>query len=170
MNKSKEGSHKTIPEGSFFVIIGSDHAGYAAKQQIVKILAKHHYTSLDVGGFDPNSKDDYADFAYQVAKEVASDKKRKTKGILICGSGTGMVMAANKVNGIRAALAFDKHSAIMARHDNDANILCLRGLNFPIETTAKLALLFLQTPFSGIERHKRRIKKLSLIEQKKFKV
>jgi len=167
VNKSKEGKHKEIPASRVLVVIGNDHAGHATKQTIIKLLAKNNYTILDVGGFSPDVSDDYPDYAAEVAKTVASDKTGMTKGILICGSGTGMVIAANKVRGIRAAFSFDKHSAIMARHDNDANVLCLRGLNFPANTSAQLALLFLKTSFSGIDRHKRRVKKVMALEARR---
>ena len=165
VNKSKQGIQKKIPIDQRFVVIGSDHGGYEAKKRLAAALAKVGYTVLDVGSFHPESLDDFPDFAVEVATAVAQDRTKKTVGILICSSGTGMIMAANKVKGIRAAFAFDKHSAIMGRHDNDANVLCLRGLNFPLEKHLMLARLFLTTPFSGIPRHKRRIRKIMMIEK-----
>jgi ribose 5-phosphate isomerase B len=125
------------------------------------------HTVVDAGGFSSDAKDDYPDFAKEVAHAVASDSSAKTKGILICGSGTGMVIAANKVHGIRAAFAYDPYSARMARHDNDANVLALRGRKFPAKTAAKLALIFLREPFSGIGRHRRRVRKVMALERGK---
>lgn len=146
------------------VVIGSDHAGFHAKQAIIKAMAKKGYVLVDVGGFDAESHDDYPDYALQVAKAVASDKTGKTKGVLICGTGTGMAMAANKVKGIRASVVYDEYSAKMARHDNDANIIALRGRKFSTSKEAKLVELFLTTPFSNLPRHKRRIKKIKDLE------
>jgi ribose 5-phosphate isomerase B len=99
-------------------------------------------------------------YAHEVARAVANDRTGKTKGVLICGTGTGMSIAANRHKGVRAALAYDAYSARMARHDNDANVVCLRGRQFPASKAANLALAFLKAPFSGIPRHARRIKKL----------
>jgi ribose 5-phosphate isomerase B len=154
------------------IVIGSDHGGYETKQAIIASLSKQGYTLVDVGGFDPAQPDDYPDFAVQVGKAVASDaptgaaagKPAPTMGVLICGSGTGMAIAANKVKGIRAAVIYDDYSAKMARMDNDANIACLRGRGFSAKKDLALVHTFLTTPFSGIDRHKRRIKKITSIE------
>lgn len=145
------------------VVIGSDHAGFKTKERIKKELAGT-YTLIDVGDFSEESNDDYPRFAAEVAKAVSDDPKR-TKGILICGSGTGMVIAANKFKGVRAAFAFDAYSAKMARHDNDANILALRGRKFAQKDAANLAKIFLKTQFSGLPRHKRRIKAIGDLER-----
>lgn len=142
------------------VIVGSDHAGYRTKQTIIETLAKKGYTIVDVGDFSEKEGDDYPVFAGRVTKEVVSDKSGAAKGILICGSGTGMVIAANRIKGIRAAFAFDEYGAHMARHDNDANILALRGREFPAKKAARLAVTFLESGFSDIARHRRRIKEL----------
>jgi ribose 5-phosphate isomerase B len=147
------------------VIIGSDHGGWTTKQTIIAALAKKGYTILDLGGFEKNKPDDYPVFAARVAKEVVSDKTGATKGILICGTGTGMAMAANKIKGARAALAYDTYSAHMARHDNDANILTLRGRGFSPKKAARLALVFLSAPFSNIPRHKRRIAQVQRLDR-----
>ena len=118
----------------------------------------------DVGSFSDKKPDDYPDFAKIVAKDVVKDKTGKVKGILICGSGTGMAMAANKVKGVRAAMVYDNYSAKMARHDNDANIACLRGRGFSKEKSLSITKVFLKTKFSKIPRHKRRIAKLNRIK------
>jgi ribose 5-phosphate isomerase B len=148
------------------IIIGSDHAGYGTKQHIIQTLAKKGYTFVDVGGFKPDVPDDYPDYAYEVAKAVASDKTGNTKGVLICGSGTGMVIAANKVKGIRACVVYDNYSAKMARYDNDANIIALRSRKFKTAKDPQFVELFLKTEFSNLPRHKRRINKIKAIERK----
>ena len=148
------------------VVIGSDHAGYSVKQKIIEHLAKKGYTIVDVGGFDAKTADDYPDYAIEVAKAVASDKTNNTKGVLICGSGTGMVIAANKLPGIRASVVYDTYSAKMARHDNDANIVALRGRNFKTSLEPRLVDLFMKTPFSGLPRHKRRLQKIVKLEKR----
>jgi len=149
------------------VVIGSDHGGYKTKQSIIASLAKQGYTVVDVGDFRPDLPDDYPDYALEVAKAVAGDKTGNTKGILICGSGTGMAIAANKVKGIRASVVYDEYSARMARHDNDANIIALRGRAFATSKEPRFVKTFLTTPFSQIPRHKRRIKKIAQIERGK---
>ena len=142
------------------VVIGSDHGGYRTKQAVIRALAANRYTIVDVGGFDPAVPDDYPVYAHEVARAVAGDRTGKTSGVLICGSGTGMSIAANRHKGVRAALVYDSYSARMARHDNDANIACLRGRGFSEKRDVRLVLRFLRTPFSGIPRHARRIRKI----------
>jgi ribose 5-phosphate isomerase B len=145
------------------VVIGSDHAGYKTKQAVMKALAKSGYTLLDVGTFNPDTRVDYPVYAEMVAKAVAHDPH--CKGILVCGTGTGMAIAANKHKGIRAAFAFDTYSAKMAREHNDANILALRGRQFPTKTDIRLAKTFLASTFSGDARHKRRIALIAKLER-----
>lgn len=161
MKKNSKRPTKTLP----LIAIGSDHAGFAAKRAIIKDLAERKYVVIDVGSFDPNIPDDYPDYAAQVGKIVASDKDRMTKGVLICGSGTGMAIAANKIKGIRASVVYDDYSARMARYDNDANIIALRGRGFSQKKDVHLVHKFLSTSFSQISRHKRRIKKVAALEK-----
>src|SRR3989344_4708450 len=101
------------------IIIGSDHAGFKLKGEINKFLDKHLIMYEDIGTFGGNKNDDYPDYAFEVAEKVA--KNKNAKGILVCGTGTGMAIAANKVKGIRAAFVYDNYSAKMARNDNDTN-------------------------------------------------
>lgn len=108
------------------IYIGADHAGYLTKEHIKKFLDKKKMQYIDVGTGKPKKSDDYPDYAKAVARQVA----RGNQGILICGTGTGMVMAANKVRGVRAALVYDKYTAVKSREDNDANIIALRGRGF----------------------------------------
>ena len=137
--------------------LGSDHAGYKLKEFLKKHLDKNKVKYSDLGTYSEESVD-YPDYAYKVAGKVA--KEKNAKGILVCGTGTGMVMAANKVKGIRAAVAYDRYSAEMSRAHNDANVLCLRGREVDFKTQIKLTDIWLKTKFSNEPRHKRRIKKL----------
>ena len=139
------------------VIIGADHAGFKLKEKLKKFLEKKNILVEDVGTFSEDSVD-YTGYAFNVARKISKDKT--LKGILICGTGTGMVMAANRVKGVRASLIYDKYSAVMAREHNDANIICLRGRKASSRKQIKLTWLWLNTKFSGEVRHKRRIVKL----------
>ena len=145
------------------VIIASDHAGLRLKEKVKKYLAKKKIEYEDLGTESFTSVD-YPDYALKVAEKVA--KNKNTRGILICGTGTGMTIAANKVKGIRAVAAYDAYSAKMSRIDNDTNVLGLRGRFFPLEKIKKIITVWLDTPFSGEKRHKRRIKKIGDYERK----
>ena len=145
------------------IFIGADHAGTEMKDYIIPRLTKAGFPIEDVGCLRSTIADDYPDIAVKVARHVS--KHPNSKGILICGTGTGMVIAANKVKGIRAALCYDRYSAQMARADNDANILTLRGRNVSKNLTWGITKVWLSTPFSGQERHLRRIKKISKLER-----
>lgn len=138
------------------IYIASDHAGYELKEYLKKYFDREKIEYKDLG---TNSKEkvDYPDYAKKVALKV---KKSKQKGILICGTGTGMCIAANRIKGIRAALIYDEYSAKKSRQDNDANIACLRGRKFSKEKAKYIVNVWLKTNFSNKIRYKRRIKKL----------
>ena len=148
------------------IAIGCDHAALKLKNDVVEKLKKEGYEVEDFGIHEQKSVD-YPDYALPVAEAVASGKA--DKGILICGTGIGMSIAANKVKGIRCALCSDTFSAHATREHNDANILAFgervvgEGLAMDIVDT------FLKTPFSGDDRHVKRIAKISAIEDKYFK-
>lgn len=151
------------------IYIGSDHAGLEAKKKIIKILdelkKQRKFENLeykDLGTFTKESVD-YPKIAKKVSKKIISDneKGKLANGILICGSGTGMVIAANRFSGIRASLAYDKYSAQMARVDNDANVLTLRAREFNHNKYRVIIKTWLETEFSNLHRHKRRVKQLS---------
>lgn len=146
------------------VIIASDHAGLRLKEKIKKYLKRKKIEYEDLGTESFTSVD-YPDYALKVAEKVV--KNKNTRGILVCGTGTGMTIAANKVKGIRAVAAYDAYSAKMSRIDNDTNVLGLRGRFFPLEKMKKIITVWLDTPFSGAKRHKRRIKKIRDYEMKK---
>ncbi|MBN1544014.1 ribose 5-phosphate isomerase B [Candidatus Woesearchaeota archaeon] len=144
------------------VIIGSDHAGYRRKEEVKRFLKSRRILFEDVGTYSADPVD-YPEFAVKVARKVARD--RDLKGILVCGSGTGMVIAANKVKGIRAVAAYDSYTAKMSRMDNDTNVLGLRGRCFPLESAKKIVSTWLKTRFSRASRHRRRIKEISRLER-----
>lgn len=146
------------------IYIGADHAGFGLKEKLKKYFTDKKLSYEDFGTGSPEPVD-YPDFAIAVAKNVA--KEKDSRGILICGTGTGMVIAANKVKGIRAVAAYDKYSAKMSRNDNDANVLCLRGRFFPFEKIKEIVSVWLKTPFSGEVRHQRRINKIKRFEEGK---
>jgi ribose 5-phosphate isomerase B len=146
------------------VIIASDHAGLRLKEKVKRYLERRKIEYEDLGTESFTSVD-YPDYALKVTEKVV--KNKNTRGILICGTGTGMTIAANKVKGIRAVAAYDAYSAKMSRIDNDTNVLGLRGRFFPFEKIRKIITVWLDTPFSGEIRHKRRIKKIADYERKR---
>lgn len=143
------------------VYLGADHAGFPLKEKLKRYFDKMGITYEDLGGRGKDG-DDYPDFAFAVAKKVSKDKN--SSGILICGTGTGMVIAANKVKGVRAAVGYDSYSAMMGRQDNDVNVLCLRGRRFSDKKNLDLVKIWLGEKFSGLDRHKRRLRKIARVE------
>ena len=139
------------------IALGSDHGGYALKQELIAYLEKKGLEYKDFGCYDEKSCD-YPEYAHAVAHAVASGEA--DRGVLICGTGIGMCLAANKVKGIRAALCGDCFSAQMTREHNDANVLCLGARVLGSGLALKIAETFLNTEFSGDERHMRRISKI----------
>jgi len=147
------------------VFLGADHKGFHLKEKIKKYLKKIRVGFEDLGNkiFDP--KDDYPNFAISVAKKVA---RTKNKGVLICGSGAGVCITANKVKGIRAAQAFTTQQAKALRREDDINILCLDGDELGERKVQEIVRTFLKTKFSNLARHKRRIEKIKKVEEKYF--
>ena len=145
------------------IAIGSDHRGFEAKQQIKAIIAELGNECIDFGTNDSNPVD-YPDPAYSAAMAVS--KKQADKAILVCATGIGMSITANKVNGIRAALCHDELSAQISRDHNDANVLCLSGDQVGEILLRKIVEVWLNTKFSG-GRHERRVRKIKAIEEGK---
>ena len=145
------------------IAIGSDHRGFEAKEQIKAIIHQLGYEVIDFGTTS-NNPVDYPDVAYLAAMAVA--KKQADRAILICGTGIGMCIAANKIKGIRAALCNDELTAQISRHHNDANILCISGDMTGEVLIRKMVEVWLSTEFSG-GRHKRRVQKIIAIENGK---
>jgi ribose 5-phosphate isomerase B len=143
------------------IYIGADHRGYAMKEGLVAWLAEQGHDVHDMGASEYKDQDDYPDYAFAVAKEVAASDDRR--GLLLCGSGVGMAVAANKVRGVRAALVHDTKTIKAARNDDDVNVLALGADSIPLEEAKRAITVFLETPFSGEERHLRRIQKLENI-------
>ncbi len=139
------------------IAIGSDHAGYALKNKVVEWLAPTIPGLMDFGTFDEQSVD-YPDIAHLVAGEVEAGNYHL--GILICGTGLGVDMSANKHQGIRSALCWKKEIAALARSHNNANIICLPGRFISFDEAKEILSTFLNTPFDG-GRHENRINKIS---------
>jgi ribose 5-phosphate isomerase B len=142
------------------IAIGSDHRGYKAKQQIVPLLQQLGHDVLDVGTVSADSVD-YPDFAFQVAGAVSV--KQVERGILVCGTGIGMCIAANKVRGVRAAPCHDTVTVEMSRRHNDANVLCLSADLLSEELIGRMVRAWLETPFEA-GRHARRVDRITQFE------
>lgn len=143
------------------IIIGSDHAGFSLKEN-VKIFLEEDMEVLDVDTHNGESVD-YPDFGAKVAEKVSSGEFKR--GILVCGSGVGMTIVANKFPNVRAALCLDSETALMSRKHNDANVLVLAGRKTDIETAKTIVKTWLETEFEG-GRHSRRLDKIKDIELK----
>jgi ribose 5-phosphate isomerase B len=142
------------------LILGADHAGVALKKKIAVYLDKKGIAYDDLGSFDAKSGDDYPDFAGRVGRKVV---KCDGIGILVCDTGIGMGIAANKVKGVRAAVVTNGFMAKRAREHNDANVLCLGSDVVKSSEALKIVGIWLGSKASGAARHKRRIRKIEKI-------
>ncbi len=140
------------------VAIGADHAGFPLKEELAEILRKAGHEVEDLGAHQYDSQDDYPDFALAVARTVAAGGARR--GIVVCGSGVGASVAANKVKGARAALCHDTYSARQGVEHDDLNMLCLGARIIGIELAKEIVKAYLEAEFSGEERHQRRLSKI----------
>jgi len=145
------------------VAVAADHGGLTLKDELVARLDRT-YDILDLGAHTVDPTDDYPDFAEAVAQAVA--RGQAERGILICGSGVGACIAANKVRGVRACLCHDTYSAHQGVEHDDMNLLCLGAGVIAVELAAELVVTFLNARFSGEERHRRRLEKVLAIEQR----
>ncbi len=143
------------------IAVGSDHAGYALKMEVIAYLKEKQLEYLDMGTCDATCSVDYPDYGLSVAEAVSSGKC--DKGIIICGTGIGISISANKVHGIRAALCTDSYMARMSREHNDANILALGARVTGTGSAMEIVEAWLSTEFLG-GRHKTRVDKISSIE------
>jgi ribose 5-phosphate isomerase B len=143
--------------------IAADHAGYPLKEELKPYLQELGFEFEDLGNRELDPSDDYPDFAFRLARNVLENED--SKGILICGTGQGVCIAANKITGIRAALAHDEFTALSAAEHLKANVICLGGRVTDFETAKKLVKIWLETQFSGEERHERRLEKIQNIER-----
>ena len=142
--------------------IGCDHAGYELKNHLMEWLSSHGHEAVDHGpsAYDPD--DDYPPFCLDAAQAVAADPA--SLGIVIGGSGNGEQIAANKVDGVRAALAWSEETARLSRMHNDANVISLGARMHPVDEATRFVEIFLSTDFTGEARHARRIAMLSAYE------
>jgi len=144
------------------IYIGADHAGFQLKETIKEYLSQLGHEHKDLGNHIEDNNDDYPDFGIAVAQKVAEEN---AKGILICGTGMGMCIVANKIKGIRAVLCYNEYMAEQARTHNDSNILCLAGRAVDTELAKGIVKAWLGTKFSGEDRHLRRINKIKALEK-----
>jgi len=147
--------------------IGADHAGYEMKQALIEFVQKLGHTVHDVGTFQPDQPDDYPDYAVLVAEDIRSG--RADRGILVCGSGVGVSVAANKFKGIRAAMCHDHYSAHQGVEHDDMNVLVLGARIIGPMMAQDATQAFLNARFSNEERHLRRLNKVKQIEQNEFR-
>jgi ribose 5-phosphate isomerase B len=140
------------------VVVGADHAGFELKERLKKALERKGIAVEDVGTGSTESVD-YPDFAHRVAEAVASGRFKR--GIVMCGTGIGVSMAANRHEGVRAAVVCDENTARLSREHNDANVLALGGRTTDPALAERILDVWLETPFAG-GRHERRIRKIEL--------
>jgi ribose 5-phosphate isomerase B len=145
------------------VYLGADHGGFALKSDLIAVLQRAAYEVVDLGTSSPDGDDDYPDFAALVAREVVRDPSAR-RGILICRSGAGMEIAANKIAGARAFLGLSPDQVHAARHDDDANMLVLAADYIAPDVAERMVTVFLETPFGNDERFVRRLDKVRALE------
>jgi ribose 5-phosphate isomerase B len=146
------------------VAFASDHAGWSLRARVLDELAAGGHELVDVGSPEPVPGDDYPDVAAAVAGAITTG--RAERGILVCGSGVGACVAANKVVGIRSAMCHDSFSARQGVEDDNMNVLCLGARVIGVELAAELVRDFLGARFSGAERHRRRLGKIAAMERR----
>ncbi len=144
------------------VALAADHGGFVLKTGLIPWLESEEYEILDLGAYIFNSSDDYPDFAEDIAEAIINGQA--DRGILVCGSGVGAAVAANKVPGIRACICHDTYSAHQGVEHDDMNILCLGGRVIGIELAKELVNAFLKAQFSTQEKYRRRVNKIKAIE------
>lgn len=144
------------------IAVGADHGGFHMKQAIISFLKKRRHTVIDVGAHN-DKPSDYPDFALAVAGQII--RKKAVRGIIVCGSGVGACIAANKVPGIRASVCHDTFSARQGVEDDDMNVLCLGARVIGARVAEEIVSVFLAAKFSNAERHKKRLGKIAALEK-----
>jgi len=144
------------------IAIGADHGGFSLKEELVQILLRAGHDVNDLGAQEYDAADDYPDFALSVGYAVA--KGQVQRGIVVCGSGVGASVAANKIKGVRAAICHDTYSAHQGVEHDDLNVLCLGGRVVGIELATEIVTMYLKSKFSEEERHQRRLLKIVAAE------
>jgi len=142
------------------IYIGADHNGFEYKAKLTQYLRHAGYEVVDQGNERREPDDDFPQFAGRVITAMRGDEEPVVLGILICGSGQGMCMTANRFKGIRAALCWDQEEARSARNDDDSNVLCLSARDVDFDKTIAIVHTWLMTPFAGAPRFKRRIQEM----------
>lgn len=142
------------------IFIGSDHNGFDMKRELVEALVRDGHEIIDEGDERLDPQDDFPQFAERVVRAMKASGDPDARGILICGSGQGMCMAANRFKGIRASLVWNRHEARAARNDDDSNVLCLPARSITLGEAIRIVEAWLATPFAGAARFKRRIREL----------
>lgn len=145
------------------IFIGADHNGFELKQTLAEYLRRGGYEVVDEGDTQQHPDDDYPEFASKVVLGMAGDPSTEICGILVCGDGQGMCMAANRFKGVRACLGSSQAEVRAARNDNDANVLCLSAESTSFEDAVGIVQTWLMTPFAGAPRFKRRIEALDAL-------
>lgn len=145
------------------IYIGSDHRGFQLKEKLKGLLTEWRYDYEDVGPFEYNKDDDYPNFGEAVARKVAADKE--SRGILICGSGVGIDVAANKIDGVRAGTIADPKQAQASVHDEDLNVLSLSADFLDESKAIEIAKAFLEAKYGKEERYDRRLEEIKNIEK-----
>jgi len=145
------------------IYLGTDHRGFNLKEQIKALLKNQGYEVHDMGAEVLLQDDDYFDYAKAVAEKISADPEN-SRGILFCSSGVGVDITANKFSRVRSALAMSPDHAMASRNDDDANVLSLAVDFLDLEMVKRIVSVWLQTPFSGEERHKRRVEKLNNLD------
>ena len=146
------------------IAIAADHAGYPLNERVISELANAGHDIVDFGTHDGSVADDYPDYALAVGEAV--QRGDAEIAILICGSGVGAAVAANKLRGIRAALCGDTYSGHQSREHDDCNVLCLGARVIGVELALEIVRAFVTARFTGEERHRRRLEKIAAIEKK----
>lgn len=142
------------------VFVGADHNGYHMRRALIEHLKRSGYDVVDDGDTELDPTDDYPIFAQKAVKDLRASGDPDPRSILICGSGQGMCMAANRYKGIRGALGYDHESVRSSRNDDDANVLCLPSRTLSQNDINALADVFLKTPFAAAARYIRRINEI----------
>ncbi|HEV8134254.1 MAG TPA: ribose 5-phosphate isomerase B [Pyrinomonadaceae bacterium] len=145
------------------IAIGADHAGYPLNERVIEELRNAGHELIDFGTHDGSVPDDYPDYAKKVGESIQSGSTEI--GILICGSGVGAAVAANKLRGIRAALCGDTYSGHQSREHDDCNVLCVGARVTGVELALEIIRAFVNARFTGEERHKRRLAKVAELEK-----
>ena len=142
------------------IYIGADHNGFNIKRQIIDYLTSLNHQVVDAGDKILNPSDDFPKFAAQVVDKLLGSKDQDARGMLVCGSGQGMCMAANRFKRIRASLCWNTKEAFDSRNDDDSNILCLSSSQLSVAQMKQIINVWLNTPFAGSPRFVRRLKQL----------